>query len=225
MTYAEEDWLALSGLQHFAFCPRQWALIYLEQQWQENSRTAQGHVLHEKAHDAGASETRGDLIILRDLRVFSASLGVTGACDVVEFRRDPQGVPLWNREGRWQPFPVEYKRGEPKDHLADQLQLCCQAICLEEMLCCSIPSGALYYGQTRRRQGVDFTPELRQTVERLLGQMQEYAQRRYTPKGKLSKSCNACSLQEICLPGLSRNPGAAAYLRQAVEEVAQCENC
>ncbi len=225
MTYAEEDWLALSGLQHFAFCPRQWALIYLEQQWQENIRTAEGRILHEKAHNAAATETRGDLIILRDLRVFSARLGVTGACDVVEFHRDPQGVPLWNREGLWQPFPVEYKRGEPKDHLADQLQLCGQAICLEEMLCCTIPSGALYYGQTRRRQGVDFTPELRKTVERLLCQMQEYAQRRHTPKGKLSKSCNACSLHEICLPGLFKNPGAAAYLRQAMEEVAQCENC
>lgn len=225
MTYAEEDWLALSGLQHFAFCPRQWALIYLEQQWQENIRTAEGRILHEKAHNAAATETRGDLIILRDLRVFSARLGVTGACYVVEFHRDPQGVSLWNREGLWQPFPVEYKRGEPKDHLADQLQLCGQAICLEEMLCCTIPSGALYYGQTRRRQGVDFTPELRKTVERLLCQMQEYAQRRHTPKGKLSKSCNACSLHEICLPGLFRNPGAAAYLRQAMEEVAQCENC
>lgn len=142
----------LSGLQHFSFCPRQWALIHIEGLWAENLRTVEGELLHTKTHDPGARESRGDTLILRGLRVFSAALGLSGACDVVEFRQNPCGVPLAGREGRWQPFPVEYKRGKPKAHRADEIQLCAQAVCLEEMLCCAIPAGALFYGETRRRQ-------------------------------------------------------------------------
>ena len=153
MTYREEDFLQLSGIQHFAFCRRQWALIHLEQQWQENLRTVEGGLLHSRAHDASLRERRGDTLILRGLAVFSPSLGLSGQCDVVEFHAVPDGVPIQGEDGLWQPYPVEYKRGKPKEHQADELQLCAQAMCLEEMLCCSIPEGSLYgrSGPVRRK--------------------------------------------------------------------------
>ena len=159
--YQDEDFLQLSGLQHFKFCRRQWALIHVEKQWAENCRTTDGAIMHENAHDGSFTESRGDLVITRDMRVFSRTLGVSGACDVLEFRRGETGIPLKGREGLWQPYPVEYKRGKPKEGTEDTLQLCGQAMCLEEMLCCEIPRGALYYGEPRRRTEVDFTPELR----------------------------------------------------------------
>lgn len=144
MIYPEEDFLQLSGLQHFKFCRRQWALIYIENQWAENFRTTDGTILHENAHNGGFTESRGDLLVTRDMRIFSRTLGVSGACDVLEFRRGKTGIPLKGREGLWQPYPVEYKRGQPKENTADALQLCGQAMCLEEMLCCEIPRGALW---------------------------------------------------------------------------------
>ena len=142
MIYPEEDFLQLSGLQHFKFCRRQWALIHIENQWAENLRTTDGAILHERAHDGNFAESRGDLLVTRDMRVFSPTLGVSGACDVLEFRRGSTGIPLKGRDGLWQPYPVEYKRGRPKEDSCDELQLCGQAICLEEMLCCEIPAGA-----------------------------------------------------------------------------------
>ena len=142
--YEEEEYLGLSGIQHFVFCRRQWALIHLEQQWADNLRTVEGELLHERAHDEGLSESRGDLLICRGLRVASPRLGISGACDVVEFHADPAGVSLAGRPGLWRPVPVEYKRGRQKEHDADELQLCAQAMCLEEMLACEIPRGFLY---------------------------------------------------------------------------------
>ena len=162
-----EDLLPLSGLQHFAFCRRQWALIHLEQQWQENLRTVEGGLLHRRAHEGAARERRSDTLILRGLQVVSHQLGLSGQCDVVEFHAAPKGVPLQGEEGLWQPYPVEYKRGKPKSHQADELQLCAQAMCLEEMLCCDIPEGALFYGEPRRREPVAFTEELRQEGSRV----------------------------------------------------------
>lgn len=218
MSWAEEDWLQLSGLQHFAFCRRQWALIHIEDQWAENFRTMDGHIMHEHVHDQGFKESRGDRLTVRGLAVHSAELGVSGQCDAVEFSRSPEGIPLRDREGRWQPYPVEYKRGRPKEHDADELQLCAQAMCLEEMLCCVIQEGALYYGEPRRRTVVFFTPELRKRVRDSLAEMHELYQRRYTPKVKTSKACNACSLKEICLPKLMKRKKAADYLSCAMEE-------
>jgi CRISPR-associated exonuclease Cas4 len=222
--YPEDAFLQLSGIQHFIFCPRQWGLIHLEQQWAENVRTTEGKILHERAHDGSLSEKRGDLLILRDLRVHSHRLGVSGACDVVEFYACRDGISLARWEGRWRPFPVEYKRGRPKKHQADVLQLCAQAICLEEMLCCTIEAGAIYYAEIKRRQEVYFSPELRKTVEETLSQMQDYAARGHTPRAKPSRSCNACSMINICLPKLRRCPSAQSYLCSAVEEVRICEN-
>ena len=218
MSYREEDYLQLSGIQHFAFCPRQWALIHLENLWQENLQTAQGQLLHQRCHDAGQDESRGDLLILRDLRISSPSLGLSGACDVVEFHRDPKGVSLQGRDGLWMPYPVEYKRGKPKPHQADELQLCAQAICLEEMLCCSIPEGTLFYGEPRRRQTVTLDESLRQTVKEMAEQMHQYAQRGYTPKVKPKKGCSACSLKDLCLPVLCKNRSAAQWTAQRLEE-------
>lgn len=220
MEYREEDFLQLSGLQHFKFCRRQWALIHIEHQWAENLRTVDGALMHQNAHDKGFRESRGDLLITRGMNVFSANLGVSGECDVVEFHRDPAGVPLKGREGLWRPYPVEYKRGSFNERSGDTLQLCGQALCLEEMLCCDIPEGALYYGETRRRVTIPFTEELRQEVRKSLQEMHQYDQRGYTPKVKPTKSCNACSLKEICLPGLLRTKsGVADYLAQALEEI------
>lgn len=216
--YAQEDFLQLSGLQHFAFCRRQWALIYVEKQWQDNLRTVEGDLFHERAHDEAQRERRGDTLILRGLPVASGRLGVSGQCDVVEFHADPGGVPLHGEDGLWRPFPIEYKRGAPKAHDADELQLCAQALCLEEMLCCAVPEGALFYGETRRRVGVVFTPQLRARAEALLTEMHELQARGHTPRVRPAKGCGACSLRELCLPALLRRRSVAGYLRRAMEE-------
>ena len=217
MSWPEEDWLQLSGLQHFAFCRRQWALIHIENQWAENLRTVDGGLVHERVHDQAFRESRGDCVTVRGLAVHSAELGVSGQCDAVEFRRVPSGVPLKGREGLWLPYPVEYKRGKPKEHDADELQLCAQAMCLEEMLCCDVTEGALYYAQTRHRAVVPLTPELRGRVRESLGEMHELYRRRHTPKVKPSKACNACSLKDLCLPRLMGRRSVADYLAAAME--------
>lgn len=214
----DHELLMISGLQHFAFCRRQWALIHIEQLWAENLRTTQGQLMHRRAHDKDESELRGDILTIRGLNVSSQRLGVTGVCDVVEFRRDPEGVTLSGREGKWQPYPIEYKRGEPKPFDADELQLCAQAMCLEEMLLCSIPEGSIYYGETRRRTKVALTAELRTRVVAMLGEMREYYRRGYTPKASPSKGCNACSLKELCIPKLKRTGSVATYIRSHIGE-------
>ena len=219
MAYKEEDYLQLSGLQHFKFCRRQWALIHIESQWAENWRTTDGAILHEKAHDAGAKERRGDLLITRDMHVFSPTLGISGACDVVEFRRTDAGVPLHGQEGLYQPFPVEYKRGSPRGDTSNALQLCAQAMCLEEMLCCDIPEGALYYGEIRRRETVQLTQELRQEVRDCLLEMHALYERGHTPRVNPTKACNACSLKERCMPRLLRGGSASGYVKARLEEL------
>ena len=173
MIYPEEDFLQLSGIQHFAFCRRQWALIHIEKQWAENYRTIDGSILHQNAHDTQFQESRGDRLITRGVSIYSAELGVSGQCDVLEYRRGSTGIPLPGKDGLWQPYPVEYKRGKPREDTGDALQLCGQAMCLETMLCCDIPEGALYYSEIRRRQRVAFTRELRAQVRQLLAQMHD----------------------------------------------------
>lgn len=218
MSYSEDEFLQLSGLQHFAFCRRQWALIHIEQQWQDNLRTVEGNILHERAHDETLKERSRDKLTLRGLRVASSVLGISGACDVVEFVRSKSGARLAGEDGFWQPYPVEYKRGSSKANDADQLQLCAQAMCLEEMLGCPIPEGALYYGETRRRERVTLDDALRTQVSQMLSEMHELNRRGYTPKVKTGKHCNACSLKELCLPVLCRNNSARAYIRAHAKE-------
>ena len=204
--------LPLSGIQHFAFCRRQWALIHVENLWAENVRTVEGKILHERAHDEQFTESRGDMIILRGLHISSQKLGLSGVCDVVEFHRNAGGVSLYGREGRWLPYPVEYKRGSPKDNDCDQLQLCAQAICLEENFVCAVPEGSLYYGETHHRLRVSFTAEMRERVEKLTTEMRMYYERRHTPSAKPSKACNACSLKDLCIPKLTKCESVSTYI-------------
>ena len=217
MDYQDEDFLQLSGIQHFAFCRRQWALIHIENMWAENYRTTDGAILHEKAHDPQGSESRGDLLILRGIHIHSARLGITGQCDVVEFRRSQDGIRLNGREGLWKPFPVEHKRGEPKDNTCDSLQLCAQAMCLEEMLCTAVPDGVLYYGETRRRVPVSFSEPLRAEVRACLTEMHDLFRRGHTPKVKPARACSACSLKDLCLPRLLSARSVSDYLRESLE--------
>lgn len=220
MVYNEEDYLQLSGLQHFSFCRRQWALIHIEQQWAENLRTTDGRILHEKAHNGTTWEKRGDLIVTRDMRVHSPTLGISGSCDVLEFRREKDGISISGQDGLWQPYPIEYKRGIPKSTNADRIQLCAQAMCLEEMLCCDIPEGALFYGESRHREVVDLDEQLRGEVRTLTEQMHDLYRRSHTPKVKPTKGCNACSLKELCLPKLAKKHNVMSYLRKSLEEEA-----
>lgn len=218
MEYDESEFLQLSGIQHFAFCPRQWALIHVESQWAENLRTTEGAILHERAHDNTVWETRGNVVTVRGVNIRSVTLGISGQCDVVEYHRNAKGVPVAGLEGLWLPYPVEYKRGEPKAGDADRLQLCGQAMCLEEMLCCDVAEGALFYGETRRREVVDFTDTLRKKVRDNLAEMHRLYERGHTPKVKPSKACNACSLKPLCVPRLMKIRSVSAYLSAAMEE-------
>lgn len=219
MEYNEEDFLLLSGIQHFVFCKRQWALIHIEQQWQENLRTVEGEILHEKTHDETIKEKRKDLIISRGMNVFSRMMGITGTCDIVELHKDVHGVNIFGQDGTYKPIPIEYKRGKPKENESDVLQLCAQAMCLEEMLLCEIPEGFLFYGEIKRRVKVLLTDELRKRVKIMVNEMHELYDRRYTPKVKLFKSCNACSLTEICMPKLCKNPSVSHYIKKNILEV------
>lgn len=216
--YSEDDYLQLSGIQHFAFCRRQWALAYIELQWQENVRTLEGRFLHENAHDPAFDEKRGYTLIVRAMPVHSRTLGISGECDVVEFHKSPDGIELAGHEGKYKVIPVEYKRGKPKENDADILQLTAQAMCLEEMLCCDIACGFIYYGETRHRTKIVFDTEGREKVRQMFKEMHKYFSQRYTPKVKISKSCNACSLKNVCVPELNKNISAAQYISRKLKE-------
>ena len=219
MEYAEDDYLMLSGIQHFQFCRRQWALIHIEQQWEENLRTVEGEIFHTNAHNDNFIEKRKNVIITRGMRVFSHALGVHGVCDIVEFiRDDKQGVSIFGRDGKYRVEPVEYKKGKPKCDQSDVLQVVAQAMCLEEMLVCHISKGYVYYGETRHREAINITDELRNLVKDSFNEMHQYYDKRYTPKVKWSKSCNACSMKEICLPVLGKNKSVKDYIENKLEE-------
>lgn len=212
--FADEDFLSLSGLQHFLFCRRQWALIHIEQQWAENVLTIGGTLLHERAHNETLRERRWDTLITRNMRIFSRRLGLSGQCDVLEFHRNAHGITLHGEEGLWLPYPVEYKRGQPKEGNFDVAQLAAQAICLEEMLCCEISQGALFYGETKRRMQVIFSPQLRAEVETAVLEMHRLFERRHTPKAKPTRQCASCSLQDLCLPRLTKCQSVSDYLEE-----------
>ncbi len=212
--YPEEEYLMISEIQHFGFCRRQWALIHIEQQWDENYRTVDGAILHERVHDSGFHEKRGDKIVSRAMAVSSSRLGISGECDAVEFHRKQDGITLHGVEGRYAVVPVEYKRGKPKEDACDVMQLTAQALCLEEMLCCEIPFGYLYYGETRHRHKVEFDSGIRQKTEDTIEEMHQLFTRKHTPKVKRTRACNACSLKHICLPVLNGSQSAAEYLHR-----------
>ncbi|NBK91225.1 CRISPR-associated protein Cas4 [bacterium 1XD21-13] len=217
--YREEDFLMLSGIQHFSFCRRQWALIHIEQQWDENLRTVEGNIFHKRAHDGYSAEKRKDVIISRGMPVFSRTLGINGVCDIVEFYRDDKkGISLHGREGRYVVCPIEYKKGQPKEDEADILQMAAQAMCLEEMLECEIEKGCLFYGEIRRRIEVPLSEEIRQRVRDTFEEMHHYYERRYTPRVKRTKACNACSLKNLCLPKLMKERSVREYILKRIEE-------
>ena len=211
--YDEDDLLPISALQHVAFCERQWALIHLEGQWAENRLTVEGHHLHDRAHKA-ETESRGNLRIARGLRLRSLRLGLSGIADVVEFHRladapekpiskpeqELTGVSLPGVPGLWRPRPVEYKRGKPKLGPYDEIQLCAQALCLEEMLGVSIPAGDLFYGEPRQRSEVALNSDLRQQTEKLAARLHDLTRIGKTPLARYEKKCDSCSLIGLCLP-------------------------
>ncbi|HHT15544.1 MAG TPA: CRISPR-associated protein Cas4 [Clostridiales bacterium] len=214
----DNNWLLLSGIQHYAYCPRQWALIHVEQQWVENVLTASGRIMHERVHKDTGHELRGDVLTVRGLRIASHRLKISGVCDAVEFHQREDGVELKGFRGLWLPFPVEYKCGAPKPHDADRLQLCAQAVCLEEMLLCTINEGALFYGKTRRRERVLFDEPLRSALYTAVERMHNLLKRGHTPKAKKHKSCDACSLQSVCLPALTVQEKSEQYVHRHLME-------
>jgi CRISPR-associated exonuclease Cas4 len=220
--YTEEDLLPISGLQHLHFCERQWGLIHLEQQWEENRLTAEGRILHERTHESG-TEARPGVIIARGLHLRSLRLGLTGQEDVVEFHRTASGeagaVVVPGRKGWWRPFPVEYKRGKPKADSCDEVQLCAQTLCLEEMFETVIESGALFYGTNRRRTGVRFDAGLRKRTEELSVRMHALYSARITPPAVYAKKCERCSLYNRCLPRtVSKRAAVARYMASALKD-------
>jgi CRISPR-associated exonuclease Cas4 len=207
--YSESDLLPLSGLQHLAYCERQWALIHIEQQWAENRLTAEGHQMHERAHQQ-REEWREDVHVSRGLAVRSLRLGLSGIVDVVEFRPKP--------EGRSQPFPIEYKHGRPKPNRCDEVQLCAQALCLEEMLGVEVRCGAIFYGQPRRRLEVTFDSVLRAETDAMAARLHALYAARITPRADYSpEQCDRCSLLQVCLPqSLGKRRSVQAYLKRSL---------
>ncbi len=198
--YSDEELLLLSGIQHLAFCPRQWALIHIEQQWEENVKTIEGQHLHERVDDPFLKDSGSELVVWRSVNLISYRLGLTGRADVVEFKRAKTGIELPGKTGKWTPFPVEYKRGKPKPDERDEVQLCAQAICMEEMFDTTISEGALFYGEIRRRTLVPFSDELRMKVINYADEMHRLFQQGITPAPIFKSHCKSCSLVEICLP-------------------------
>ena len=218
MEYVEEDYLMISGIQHFKFCRRQWALIHVEQQWAENAHTVVGELMHRKVHDPYLTEKRKDVIIARALPVVSREMGASGECDAVEFYREEDGINLNGHRGLFKIYPVEYKKGRPKLTEEDELQLTAQAMCLEEMFSTEIPECALFYGETRRREKIEFTQVLRKEVRDMFLEMHQYYDRKYTPKVKYTKACNSCSLKDLCLPRIGRTVSVKDYMDERLRE-------
>jgi CRISPR-associated exonuclease Cas4 len=215
--FDEDELLQLSALQHLVFCERQCALIHIEQLWADNRFTVEGEHLHDRVHEAGA-ESRGDVRIARGLALRSLRLGLSGIADVVEFHRvSVAGAVLPGVAGFWRPFPVEYKRGRPKREHCDEVQLCAQAICLEEMLGISIPEGALFYGATRRRCDVDFGASIRNETEKTAARLHQLLSEKITPPAIREPKCERCSLYELCMPeAMSGRRSATRYLHDAI---------
>lgn len=215
---AEDQLLPLSALQHLLFCERQCALIHIEQQWNENRYTAEGRIIHERV-DSGRPETRKNLRLEFAMPLRSLQLGLIGKADVVEFHRNEQAVGGRRRPiAVWRPFPVEYKRGRPKKDDSDRVQLCAQAICLEEMLSVNVPEGALFYGKTKRRLTVVFDSELRTETESAAARLHKLCDAGKTPAPIYSKKCDRCSFLESCLPKtLHGGKSALRYLRSVMK--------
>ena len=214
MTFTEDDLLPLSGLQHLLFCERQCALIHIEQAWAENLFTAEGRVMHEKVHEAHRG-SRGDIRVEYSMPLRSLRLGLIAKADVVEFHRVKEDPAV-----KWRPYPVEYKRGRPKKDNVDKVQLCAQALCLEEMLAVEVHSGALFYGKTRHRQDVDFDGSLRSETEDTAKRFHALFEAGKTPKPVYGKKCESCSMKHLCLPKtVEKGKSIDLYLMNATSEL------
>jgi len=214
-----DDYILISGIQHFAFCPRQWALIHIERLWSENFLTAQGRLLHDKVDDPWFNELRKGKVISRSMPIRSDKLRMQGVADIVELTKDEKGSVVPGRTGLWTLLPVEYKRGKPKSEDCDKLQLCAQAICLEEMLNTEVAQGEIFYGQIRRRSEVVFDEKLRDEVVRSAEEMHRMLTENELPPARKENRCRACSLIDECHPEL----GALAhkvepYIKRALKE-------
>jgi CRISPR-associated exonuclease Cas4 len=218
--YMEDDLLPLSGLQHLSFCERRWALVHIEAIWEENRFTAEGKLLHERAH-SGDVESRPGVLVRRTLPIRSFRLGISGQTDVVEFHpstAEQSGITVSGHKGIWCPYPVEYKRSRDKaGSTAYSVQLCAQALCLEEMLHVEVREGAVYDGNARRREVVQFSASLRQQVEQLAERMHELRTTGTTPTARYEKKCDKCSLYSACLPKTTGASSARNYLRRALQ--------
>ena len=215
--YNEVEYLMISGIQHFAFCRRQWGLIHIDKKWAENYHTTLGEQIHERVHDPFLNEKRKDVIIARGMKVVSHELGITGECDVVELRQDKDGVPVFGHRGLFSVYPIEYKKGKPKVSDDDVLQLVAQTICLEEMFCFPIHYGAIYYATTKRREEIKITAELKQKVKDYFIEMHSYFQNQHIPQVKKSKKCQQCSLKELCIPE-DNGKSVLEYIHLAMKE-------
>jgi CRISPR-associated exonuclease Cas4 len=218
--FPDEELLPLSGLQHLMFCERQWALIHMEQEWDENVLTVEGKQLHEFVHEQG-SGARDGVRMVRGLRLRSLALGLYGVADLVEFHPAASGAALPGLPGRWLPYPVEYKRGRKRYDKADEVQLCAQALCLEEMLNVSVEKGAVFYGQPRRRSDVDLVSGLRETVAALCRRTRELYGARQMPPPRLGRHCKNCSLESACMPNLAEKDRSAKYVASLLKEVSE----
>lgn len=212
--YDEDSLLALSGIQHFAFCQRQWGLIHIEKQWLENVHTAEGKLLHQRVDDPYLSETRGDVKTVRSVPLVSKTLGLYGVADVIELQKIPG-----DKSGVGYNI-IEYKRGKPKPDDRDAVQLCAQALCLEEMLSIALDCGYLYYGKTKHRQRIVLDESLRARVKELAGKMHLIYAKGETPPAVRDKRCRNCSLAGVCLPQLVTGAKKSqAYLDSLLEEM------
>ncbi len=219
--FTEDELLPISALQHLVFCERQCALIHLERLWADNPLTVEGSDMHARVHDERVREVRGDVRIARGIALRSFRLGLVGQADVVEFHRSEAGlgVSIPNTSGVWLPFPVEYKRGRPKRGLADVVQLCAQALCLEEMLSIGLRVGALFYGTSRRRLSVAFDEVLRMSTEQAAQRLHVLFAQGVTPRARREPKCKRCSLIGLCMPdAMAAKRSATRYLAGAVVE-------
>ena len=220
--YFEDDLLPISALADFTFCERRAALHFIQRVWEDNLFTAEGTILHERVDDESASEVRGNVRIARSVWLRSLVLGLVGKADMVEFHKtETGGVKLEGVLGLWLPFPVEYKRGYLRHELSFAIQLCAQAICLEEMLGGHIPAGAIFYGKTRRRMDIIFDKALRAETENAARKVHDLIESGITPKAEYSKKCKQCSLLNLCIPKVRRN--ASNYLMKAVDSASGAE--
>ena len=219
--YDDDQMLMLSGIQHYMFCPRQWALIHIEQQWDENRLTAEGLLLHQNVDNPAYRQKNGGIITLRAVHIASHTLGLYGVTDAIELLPSDNAsdaITHLRYPGYWKPYPIEYKRGHRKPDERDEVQLAAQVICLEEMYSIHIPEAALFYHETRHREVITIDEHLRQLTYELSEAMHRIFESGFTPKAEERRGCRSCSLIDICAPKLSKKTSVAYYLKKTLDE-------